>query len=138
MNPTSFRTSITPVLLGLLLAVFIIAIPSAPQAGASERTGKIISEIVRRWKVEKKDMPRGRILITVSDMKGWKGFHSISFVFEFKKDFDSIEWVNSNKQQTYEHAEGNKDMSGVRPGSKAAYADGLEKHHLFFGVVIRY
>jgi hypothetical protein len=135
MNPTSFFKNIT---LALLLTVFIVVVPAAPQAGASEMTGRIFSETVRGWNVEKKEIPRGRILVTVSDMKGWKGFQSISFVLALKKDLDSIGGVNANKQQTYEYAGGNSDMLGVRQENKALYPHELNKYGLFFGLVITY
>lgn len=135
MNPTSLFTSITH---ALLLAAVIIVIAVAPPADASEKTGRIISEIVRGWTVEKKEIPRGRILVTISDMKGWKGFQSISFVLALKKDLDSIEGVNANKQQTYEHVGGNSDMSGMRQENKALHPHELDKYGLFFGLVITY
>lgn len=116
----------------LLLTMGIFSPPTMPFP-QNDFLDSIIGNFEQRgWNIETKDMPGGRILVSVSDMKGWKGFQSTSFVFEFIGDFDAIEWVNANKQQTYEHAESSRDMLGVRPGSKAAYAHGLEKHYLFF------
>ena len=138
MKQTTLFTIITHAVLGLLFTVSSIGITAVPQAGASERSGRNISEIVRRWTVEKKEIPRGRVMVTVSDMKGWKGFHSICFVLALKKDLDSIEGVNANKHQPYEHVGGKSDILGIRQENKALYSHELENYGLFFGVVMTY